>query len=312
VIRSVLDLHSDAVRFSRFPDGQPHCKLDEAEVLRLTEAQESLHVLTRLCSANDVVETCLAIESIRSLLLHHGRDNSLVLNIGYMLGARMDRRIAPGQPATLHVLAALLNTCNMHFVRVLDPHSPVVLAALERGGALHPDLFVAEALALAAEKAGDVPVICVPDKGAVLRTTGIVSRLAWKGPLATCSKKRDPNTGALSGFTLDEGDVRGKSCLIVDDICDGGGTFSGIAAVLREHGARSVSLVVTHGLFTKGIEIKNIDCIYSTDSYRLPESPEHVPSVHDGRVDYRRKEGNDVKLHVWTGFLARVVQRANG
>ena len=57
--------------------------------------------------------------------------------------------------------------------------------------------------------------------------------------------------------------------LIVDDLCDAGGTFIGSAQVLRDAGARSVSLYVTHGLFSKGVGNlleQGIDRIYTTSS----------------------------------------------
>ena len=48
-------------------------------------------------------------------------------------------------------------------------------------------------------------------------------------------------------------DLAGRPCIIVDDICDGGGTFLGLAAELKKLNAGALILAVTHGLFTKGI-----------------------------------------------------------
>jgi ribose-phosphate pyrophosphokinase len=69
-----------------------------------------------------------------------------------------------------------------------------------------------------------------------------------------CLKTRDTKTGALSGFSIaDPLIVKGRNVVIIDDICDGGGTFIGLAQVLLEAGAQSLRLGVTHGLFTKGL-----------------------------------------------------------
>jgi ribose-phosphate pyrophosphokinase len=90
---------------------------------------------------------------------------------------------------------------------------------------------------------------------------------------AILSKKRDVASGKLTGFSLMAGDVRGRDLLIVDDLCDAGGTFIGSAQVLREAGAHSVSLYVTHGIFSKGVEhlfANGIDAIYTTTSYAAP------------------------------------------
>ena len=70
------------------------------------------------------------------------------------------------------------------------------------------------------------------------------------------------------------GAFAGRDCLIMDDICDGGGTFVLLAEYLLRHGAASVGLAVTHGIFTKGIDIlfdAGISRIYTTDSF--PQVP---------------------------------------
>ena len=62
-----------------------------------------------------------------------------------------------------------------------------------------------------------------------------------------------------------------QTCFIVDDICDGGGTFAGTARMLKGKGAAKVVLIVSHGIFSKGIKIDFVDDIYTTDSYRQIE-----------------------------------------
>ena len=76
--------------------------------------------------------------------------------------------------------------------------------------------------------------------------------------------------------TLLQGDVAGRDVLIADDLCDAGGTFIGSAAALREAGARSVSLYVTHDLFSKGVEYllsQGIERIWTTSSQGDAEPP---------------------------------------
>ena len=72
--------------------------------------------------------------------------------------------------------------------------------------------------------------------------------------------------------------------LIVDDLCDAGGTFIGSAQLLRDAGARSVSLYVTHGVFSKGTAAllsQGIDNIYSTTSYAAAELAEQRVELID-------------------------------
>jgi ribose-phosphate pyrophosphokinase len=109
--------------------------------------------------------------------------------------------------------------------------------------------------------------LVAPDKGAVDR----VQRWAeeYHLPLVRCLKHRDPETGKLSGFQLDAPyDLRGVNCLIIDDLCDGGGTFAGISELLKAAGAPWVGLAVTHGVFSKGPQIPGIDYIWTTNSYQ--------------------------------------------
>lgn len=272
-----LDLMDPArsdIRYQRFtfPDGQPHFELPHPEDIGTLERVE---VLCRFRSAADIVDVGLAIDVLlASALAFDHVPKSISLNVSYMLGARMDRRISPRHPFTLSVLADQLKLAayGADAIRVLDPHSHDTLRLLTDEGdgerpvkavAIQPDRLVKHAL----EHFGSHATIVIPDEGAVARTTAIVERLGLKNALARCVKKRDSETGKLSGFALVEGDVAGKDCLIVDDLCDGGGTFSGIAAVLLERGAKRVGLCVTHGVFSKGLPILGIDVVYCTDSF---------------------------------------------
>ena len=84
-------------------------------------------------------------------------------------------------------------------------------------------------------------------------------------------KERDLKTGALTNFKTTTTDLSNQTCFIIDDICDGGGTFSGTAKMLKEIGATKVILIVSHGIFSKGTDIEFVDEVYTTDSYRFLE-----------------------------------------
>lgn len=297
-----------------FPDGQPHVSIEPDALVHAVDVNGPLEVVTALTSALDFVTTALALDAIDAAFVAKGRVPDVALNISFMLGARMDRRIAPGQPATLHVLASMLApvTKSLRALRILDAHSPVTLDTIVGATALHPDGLVAFALDDLGAGGDTRAVVIIPDQGAVLRTSSILERLGGGHDVARCVKKRDPNTGALSGFGLAEGDVAGRDCLVVDDICDGGGTFSGIANVLREHGARSVALCVTHGVFSRGITIAGIDAVYCTDSYGLPKA-EGFEVTDEERAGatvrvYRRPGETRAALSVVTDFVGRMLR----
>lgn len=111
----------------------------------------------------------------------------------------------------------------------------------------------------------------VPDKGAQKK----VSKLFAKVDLTYCDKKRDPITGKLSGFVVPEIKTN-KPLVLIDDICDGGGTFIGLAEHLQKYRSKiKLILYVTHGLFTKGTDelLKFFDEIVTTNSvYEKPSS----------------------------------------
>lgn len=301
------------VPFKRFhfPDGQPHCEFDPA-ALREAAQKGTIDVVAAIKGGDDLLNVALSIEAIDSALKEAKLLFPLTLNISYLLGARMDRRIAAGQPASLEVVASLLNaslrTSAFTGVRVLDPHSLVTLAALNQAEALHPDALVAFALSRIKRDEGQSPVVVIPDAGAIARTKDILTRLKVDNSIARCSKKRDSQTGKLSGFQLDEGDVSGRVALIVDDICDGGGTFAGIAKVLRAQGATKVYLCITHGIFSKGIEIEGIDGVFSTDSYRMPNQTGYEISHddEDESVVMYQREGR-VLLTIMMRFMSHVL-----
>jgi ribose-phosphate pyrophosphokinase len=247
-----------------YPDGQPHCEFDAAAIDAIANASAKgpIEVVTAIQSGNDLLAIGLALEALKSIT--SDPPVRIHLNISFLLGARMDRRVSPGQPATLAVIASVLNTWSpwLEEVRVLDAHSAVSYDLLPRMTALQPDSLLHFAL-----QDLDSPLIVIPDAGAVPRVQAMMKRLGIEQPVARCTKKRDSQTGKLSGFELIEGEIKNRATLIVDDICDGGGTFSGISKILRAAGASSVSLCVTHGVFSKGLNIDGVDRVFCTDSY---------------------------------------------
>ncbi len=291
-----------------FPDGQPHCEFHVSEVA-LAAAQGPIDVIASIQSGNDLLQIGLVLEALKSVQCEP--PVRIRLNISYLLGARMDRRIAPGSPATLSVIATVLNAWSpwLDKLTVLDAHSPVSSQLLPRMEALLPDAlvdFTVKALAKTAPASTQSIVLVIPDAGALLRVEAMARRLALTHPLARCVKKRDAQSGKLSGFELVSGEVAGKTALIVDDICDGGGTFAGIAKALRGAGAKHVVLCVTHGIFSKGLRIEGVDSIYCTDSYRSA----HIRPTAIVQAGFTWTEGENL-LRVRSGDAVVLTQMQN-
>lgn len=240
-------------RRSAFPDGQPHFTL-----LHVDEYRECT-VESDICSPEDLFALTLAA----SVLGQNGY--SVNLDIRYLMGARMDRAIDRNQPFTLDVVTRVINCTGFKKVRVLDCHSPVGLGLLGATNVLPYDI-VRQVLG----RFGSELRVIVPDKGAWNRVHSLTAdwQLQYQVPLVQCSKTREMATGNLTNFKVEDPSfVKGHPCLIIDDICDGGGTFIGLAKELRAVGATSVKLFVTHSIFSRGPKLEGIDQIFTTDSY---------------------------------------------
>lgn len=194
------------------------------------------------------------------------------LELPWLPWARQDRHMVAGDSFALRIFATQLNTLKFDKVKVLDPHSDAAAAAIDNFVAIPQERCLLQSTTLCHRFQQKALMLVAPDAGA-LKKIDAVARATGVSEYAILSKKRDVASGNLTGFALVAGDVRGRDLLIVDDLCDAGGTFIGSAQVLRDAGARSVSLYVTHGIFSKGVEhlLNNgVDAIYTTTSLAAP------------------------------------------
>ncbi len=193
----------------------------------------------------------------------------IALHISYLLAARMDRVMLEGEPFSLKVVANMLNMAGFKKLRIFDPHSEVSTALIERSYAVTNHLFVQDAIRDYLAKHSTTSYCLVsPDAGALKKIHKLSAFLKIED-VVECMKERDLKTGALSGFKTTTESLDGETCFIVDDICDGAGTFTGTAKMLKEKGANQIVLIVSHGIFSKGTAIAGVDAIYTTDSYRF-------------------------------------------
>ncbi len=239
-----------------FPDGQRHITL-EADV-----AWSDVVITASLCSANDLFDLLLVNDVLSR---NHNKVN---LRVDYLIGGRMDRQINDRQPFTLSVVAGIINTAGFDSITILDPHSEVSTKLLY-AVAGYPNIG-----GVLEDYSPEDTVIVQPDKGAEKRVRKMVGGLGFR--IIECTKERDSTSGRLfKPEIITPAAVKGKRCLIVDDICDGGATFVALARKLREAGAIEVSLFVTHGIFSKGKDLEGIDNIYTTGSFTGKIHPKH-------------------------------------
>ena len=191
------------------------------------------------------------------------------LNLYYMPYARQDRVCNQGEAFGLKVVANFINSLNFDEVMIDDPHSDVT-------GALINKVVVNDQLNCFSSSDFDDHMceihffknhlLISPDAGANKKTLAIAKHLGHID-FIRADKIRNVKTGAIE-HTAVYGNVVGRDCLIVDDICDGGATFIALAEQLKFQDAKSVSLYVTHGIFSKGKQhlldngIDNIYCYH--------------------------------------------------
>jgi ribose-phosphate pyrophosphokinase len=231
-----------------FPGGEPHVKVPRM--------QEDVTLFLKLRNWTDVGFAVLVIDAFeRQGRLRH-------TFIPYFPAARQDK--TDGRAAlSLAVNGRLFGATP---IRVFDPHSAKLLEHLTVARAYMPadlDLPVKS----------DVVGIIAPDEGARSRAVHFRDRFYPGATLELATKRRDPQTGALSNYQLPPLTRAGRY-IIVDDICDGGGTFNLLAEAFTRRtaeiaGACVLDLFVSHGIFSKGLEAiaPVIGSITTTDSW---------------------------------------------
>jgi ribose-phosphate pyrophosphokinase len=184
-----------------------------------------------------------------------------------VLGQRSDRRFSAGESFDLKIIVKQLVSGNFSSITVSHPHSDVLPALIDALGTpvtvINNTWLVANVIKDIETKLSKEVVLVSPDAGAYKLVGKIGEQL--KRSVVPANKIRDEEGNA---HVLIQGNVKGKVCLIVDDICDGGRTFIGLADRLVTAGAEKVFLCVSHGLFTFGYEalMEDIQHIYTTDS----------------------------------------------
>lgn len=199
----------------------------------------------------------------------------IALNMPYMFGSRADRAFELTQPNYFRdVIAPIINSLGFEYVRCLDPHSDVVEACI-------PNLRIDSLRPFHSYVARSLPhptCMVVPDAGAVKKSyasAGLFPETIY------ATKHRDVKTGQILETKLDRLPEGIKHFCIVDDICDGGATFIGLARVIKEKCPDAILyLCVTHGLFSKGLEtlLAEFRGIYYTDS-TLPNKREGISGM---------------------------------
>lgn len=217
-----------------------------------------VRITAALQTSDDIMALMLTVDAIRRQFPRAELD----LNLPYIPYARQDRACNNGEALSMAVMAKMINACGFSRVEVLDAHSDVGPALIKNCTNLPQSIIFRKIV----DTFEDYYIVA-PDAGAYKKAHNLAKELRAKGVICA-NKVRDLSNGRILQTTVSE-NVEGLKLLVADDICDGGATFIGLAEVLRKQKCDTLKLVVTHGLFTKGVGIltDHYDKIYTTNSY---------------------------------------------
>jgi ribose-phosphate pyrophosphokinase len=232
-----------------FPGGEPHAKIP------VFNGYEKILFFLKPRTWNDTGIGACVWDALNQQNLRRGYD--LILFMPYFPGARQDKTDGTA-PLTKEMVESMFLASNDTYT--FDIHS-----------GWNTNNFMPSDLDIPIKK--DVVGIIAPDKGATYRADDFRNSFYPNAHFVQCSKVRDPHTGKLSNYHCPDLPAKGKY-IIVDDICDGGGTFNLLADAFfkAKFGQKcTLELFVSHGIFSKGVDAidRRIEHITTTDSWRV-------------------------------------------
>ena len=161
--------------------------------------------------------------------------------------ARQDRRAKARTPISAKLVANMLVEAGIERVLTMDLHSAQIQGFFDIpvDNLYASPIFALDILHQFKETTDDIMVVS-PDVGGVARARELAKRI--EAPLAIVDKRRE-KAGEIAEMTV-IGNVSGKKCIIVDDICDTAGTLCKAAELLIENGASEVHSYITHGVLS--------------------------------------------------------------
>lgn len=250
------------ISFLLFPDNQPHVTISG---VREGDDVEVICSITSSLTLINLLQTANAIENIFAV--------KKILIIPYLMAARYDRQMNPGggESFDLKVISDLINSMDFEKVVLYDVHSEVSLALINNSVNITNRMLVNEYYR-------ENSLLIIPDAGAIKKSENYFK---WNDCLTDsvqCLKKRDLSNGNISLTVLEPEKCAGRNCVIIDDLCDGGGTFLAIASQIAP---KTITLIVTHGIFSKGFGAleKQFDEIIVSNSYTHAYNSNKVKTI---------------------------------
>jgi ribose-phosphate pyrophosphokinase len=229
---------------------------------------EDVYVLqsTSFPANDNLMELLILIDALKRASAR--RITAVIPYFGY---ARQDRKSAPRTPISAKLVSNLIERAGTDRVMTLDLHAGQIQGFFDIPT---DNLFAAPTMIddILTSYGSKNLVVVSPDVGGVVRARILAENL--EVPLAICDKRREKANVAQIMNVI--GDVRGKRCLLVDDIVDTAGTLCSAADALIESGATEVAAYITHGVLSGGavsrIQNSRLSSLVITDSIQPTEA----------------------------------------
>jgi ribose-phosphate pyrophosphokinase len=238
-IAEYLDMQLTSASVRRFADEEIFVEVHEN-----VRGEDVFVVQPTAAPANDnLMELLICIDALRRASAR--RITAVVPYFGY---ARQDRKPGPRTPISAKLVANLITKAGADRVLSVDLHAGQIQGFFDIPT---DNLYAAPVIAADIESrlAKQDLVVVSPDVGGVVRARALAKRLG-NAPLAIVDKRRE-RAGESEVMNI-IGDVRGKMCVLVDDIVDSAGTLCNAAAALLQAGAIGATAYVTHGVLSGG------------------------------------------------------------
>ena len=203
---------------------------------------EDVFVIQSTCypTNDNLMELLITLDALK-----RGSARRVTAVIPYFGYARQDRKSGPRTPISAKLVANLITTAGANRVVTLDLHSGQIQGFFDIP---LDNLYAAPVFVNDIRARYDNVMFVSPDVGGVVRARAIASRI--DADLAIIDKRRE--RAGVSEVMNIIGDVKGRRCVLVDDIVDSAGTLCNAAEALSRAGAVSVSAYVTHGVLSGG------------------------------------------------------------
>ncbi|WP_136441824.1 ribose-phosphate pyrophosphokinase [Pacificoceanicola onchidii] len=219
--------------------------------------------------------------------------------IPYFGYARQDRRTKARTPITAKLVANMMVEAGIERILTLDLHAAQIQGFFDIpvDNLYASPIFALDILKQFKGNMDDIMVVS-PDVGGVARARELAKRI--NAPLSIVDKRRE-KPGEVAEMTV-IGDVKGKKCFIVDDMCDTAGTLCKAAEVLMEHGATEVHAYISHGVMS-GPAVERVSnsvmkSLVLTDSI---QPTDHVAGAPNIRILPTAPMFAQSILNIWNG-----------